>query len=215
MYSHKIALFGTPDEVSHRLLAEALKRGHTVTAIVPDKNQFQIKHPNLKVVKGDVKKKTDVNQYATGHDTVICAHEPAKNDPHEHVGIVHSVLEGVKDAGVNNVLFTGHPVGIPVENTEEFYNSYKPIIAVQRKALDILHNERQLHWGYTHSVEPEKTDLQPGRSPKYSYSSEILFAHPEEENRIPVKEYASAIIDEAEKGEMELHEHGDESEREY
>jgi len=207
MNSQKIALFVTPGENNQRLIIQALKRGHTATAIVRDETQFQLNHPNLKVLKGDVTKKEDVSRHVKGNDVVICAYEPTKTQFREYANIIRTVIQGVKDAGVNHLLFSAHPVGLPAEPTEEFYNSFKPIAQAQRDALNIFQNEKELHWGYVHSIEPEAEQI----TGKYRVSTEVLFTYPEGESRKPVKEYASAIIYEIEKGEMELHEHGKEA----
>jgi uncharacterized protein len=217
MNSQKIVLFGTSGEVSQRLVSEALKRGHTITAVVREEKLLQMKHPNLTTVKGDMKNRNDVTKYSKGHDVVICAHGPLKTQPQEHIDITRSVIEGTKNAGLNHLLFAAHPLGLPTENTEEFYNSFKPIIQAQREALRLFKNEKELHWGYAHSVEPEfddKSKLAPGRFPRYTFSDEILLIHQEGESRIPVKNYTSAIIDEVEKGEPELHGYAEEEGRE-
>jgi len=210
MNTQKIALFGTSDETSQRLITEALKRGHMVTAIVPEERQLQMIHPNLKMVNGDARKKEDVIRYARGNDVVICVYEPTKAKPREYVDITRTVIAGTKDADVQHLLFAAHPLGLPAESTEEFYNSFKSVVKAQKDSLNLVQNEKELYWGYVHSVEPE-----PGnKAGKYRISSEIIFTHPEGESRITIKNYPSAVIDEAEKGEMELHEHGEE-ESEY
>lgn len=204
MNSQKIALFGTSNEGTRRLAAEALRKGHIVTAIVRNQNEFNLHHPNLKVVQGDVKKKEDVRKYATGQDVVICAHEPVKTQAHEHVDITRSVVEGVKESGIHNVLFVAHPATSSLETAEEFSNSFKPIIQAQHEALRLLQKEKgQLHWGYVHSIEPEKEE----KTGKYRISNEILFTTRDGESRLPVKEYNATIIDLAENSEAELHDH--------
>jgi putative NADH-flavin reductase len=210
MNPQKIALFGTPGESTQRFATEALRRGHSVTAIVPDDAAFTLKHPNLKVVKGDARKKEEVNRLSRGHDVVICSYEPTPSKPREHVEITRSVIDGVKESGVHHLISTAHPFGQPTERTEQAYNEFKPIVQAQQDALKIFQNENELQWGYAHSVEPKVEE----KTGKYRTSNEILFTSPEGESRIQAEGYASAIIDEAEKNEMELHEHGEE-EREY
>jgi uncharacterized protein len=211
MNPQKIALFGTPGETTQRLATEALRRGHNVTAIVSDEKMVTIKHPNLKVVKGDVKKKEDVTRYAKGHDVVICAHEPTQAKPNEHVEITRSVIEGVKSSGVNHLLSVAHPFGQPTERTEEAYNEFKPIVKAQQEALNLFKREPKLQWGYIHSMEPEAI----AGTNKYRTAVEVFFTNSEGQNTLPVKGYTSAIIDEAEKGEMEFHGGSEEEEREF
>jgi len=191
----KIALFGTSGEINHRLAMEALRRGHHVTAIVPDKNEFTMQHPNLRIVKGDVKNKEDIRRYAKGRDVIIYTLESTKTQSRELVYITRLVIEAVKNSGVNNLLFAAHPLGLPAEIGEEFYGFLKPVIKAQREALELFQNEKGLQWEYVHSVEPEAKR----EKGKYRISHETLFTHPEGESRIPETEYASALIDKIEK----------------
>ncbi len=195
MYSQKIALFGNSGENSRLIAKEALRRGHYVTAIVLNERYFTLKHPNLKVISGDVRKNYEVSKLSTDYDAVICAHEPVEAKPREHVYVTRAVIEGVKDSGVRRLIFAVHRIGHPIERTEEAYDGFKPILKAQQEALKILKNENLLQWGYVHSIVPEAV-YQEG---KYQNSNEILFTTPEGENRLQEKEYSSVILDEIEK----------------
>jgi uncharacterized protein len=208
MNSQKIALFGTPGENTQRLTAEALKRGHNVTAIVPNEREFTMKHANLKVMQGDARKKEDVSRLSKGHDVVICTYETSQSKPREHVEITRTMIDGVKSSGVNHLLSVAHPFGQPTERTEEAYNEFKPVMQAQQEALKLFKNEPQLQWGYIHSVEPKAE----GSTHKYRTSDEVFFTNSEGQSRIPKNEYTSTLIDEVEKSEMEFHE-GRESEQ--
>jgi putative NADH-flavin reductase len=210
MNLQKIALFGTVGDSTQRFATEALRRGHNVTVIVPNEKEFTLKHPKLKVVSGDVRNNYDVSKLAQGHDVVICTHEPTQSKPREHVEITRSVIEGVKDAGIHHLISVAHPFGQPKERTEEAYNEFKPIVKAQQEALKLFQNENQLQWGYAHSIEPEVEE----KTGKYRSSNEILFTSQEGQSKIPLEGYASAIIDEAEKSEMELHGFGGEEGKE-
>jgi len=205
MSTQKIALFTPTGEVGRRLAEEALKRGHSVTAIVTNENEFNLKHPNLKVVRGDVTRKEEVVKYARGCDVAICAHEPSTKNPREHVDVTRNIIEGAKEAGVHHIISASHPFGKRMEPTEEFYNSFKPVIQAQREALKLLQKEKSLTWGYLHSAE-----LEPGQKPgEYRVTNEVLFSQPTGQNRIPLKDYTTAILDEAEKSQLELHDMDD------
>lgn len=199
MSTQKIALFGTPGEPMQRVATEALRRGHTVTAIVTGEKEFPVKHPNLKVVKGDVRKKEDVRKYTQGHDVVISTHAPMQSNPQEHVTATRSLIEGLKGTGIHSVLSVAHQQGQPAERTEKEFNEFKPVRNAQQEALKLFQNQKELKWGYLHTAEPQE------RAGKYQTPNELLFTSPEGETKVPVKEYPSAIVAEAEKAEMELH----------
>lgn len=210
MSSYKIALFGAPDETTQRLITESLRRGHNVTAIVPDEKEFVLRHPHLKVVNGDVSKKEDVKKYAAGHHAVICAHHPDHTNFNKYVDITRSLIEGVKSSGVCNLISVAHPFEHADEKTAKEYDEFKPVVKAQQEALKLLREEKELQWGYAHSPE-----LQEEKAGKFHTGNEILYTHPDGQTRIPVKEYAATLIDEAENGGMELYHQGETEEREY
>jgi len=208
MSTQKIALFGTSGEATQRIATEALRRGHTVTAIVTDEKEFPLKHPNLKVVKGDVRKKEDVHKYAQGNDVVISTHMPRQTNPQEHVTVTRTLIEGIKDTGIHSLLSVAQPQEQPAERTENEFKEFKSVLNAQEEALQLFENQNELKWGYLYAAEPKE------KAGKYPTPNELLFAGPEGEWKVPVKEYATAVVAEAEKTEMELHE-GEEEGREY
>jgi putative NADH-flavin reductase len=202
MSTQKIALFGATGEVGQRLAEEALKRGHSVTAIVRDETEFKLKHPNLTVVKGDARRKEDVSRYAKGHNVVIAFHEPTKENPREHVEATRSFIEGTKQAGVPHLVAIGHSFGKWTGNTQQAFDAYKPIAQAQREALNLFKNEKDLNWGYARGSEPEKG----ASNGEYRMSSEILIDHPQGEYKVQPKNFTEAVLDEAEKSALEMHE---------
>jgi putative NADH-flavin reductase len=200
MSTQKIALFTTAGEVGTRLAEEALKRGHNVTAIVSNETEFKLRHPNLKVVKGDVRRKEDVSKYARGHDVAISTHEPSLKNPREHVETTRSMIEGLKQADVHHFVSAAHPLTQRTENTQEFYNSFKPVLEAQQESLKLLKKEQGLSWGYIHTVEPQ------AKGGEYRFSNEVFVSQPQAQNRVPLKDYAGTVLDEAERAMLETHE---------
>jgi len=98
----KIALIGASGNVGSRLLAEALRRGHMVTAVVrhPEKVPSQ---PGVTARQGDVNAPETLAPLLAGHDAVISStrfldHDPAK--------LTAAVQQGKP--------LDGHPVTDPV-----------------------------------------------------------------------------------------------------
>jgi putative NADH-flavin reductase len=66
-----IAVFGGTGRVGTRIIEQALLDGHRVTALVrADKLK---PHPNLKIIIGDVRSKSDIEQAVEGADAVFSA----------------------------------------------------------------------------------------------------------------------------------------------
>src|ERR1051326_5409645 len=69
----KLALFGASGMIGSRILSEALRRGHVVTAVVRDPAKFGVRHKNLTVVKGDVLDADSIAAAVKGHEAVLSA----------------------------------------------------------------------------------------------------------------------------------------------
>jgi putative NADH-flavin reductase len=208
MSTQKIALFGATGEVGQRFTEEALKRGHSVTAIVRDETELKMKHPNLKVVKGDARKQEDITRLAKDHNVVVGFHTPTKENPREHVEAARCYIEGTKKAGVPHLVTVGHAFGKWTGNNQESFEAFKPVSQAQRDALKLFRNEKELNWSYARSSEPERRE----DNGQYQMSQDILFTHPQGEKRVEPKNFTEALLDEAERSTLELHEEHEEEE---
>jgi putative NADH-flavin reductase len=82
----KIALIGASGFVGSKILSEALRRGHQVTAIIR-RPQRIAPHPNLTVVQGDVLHRDELARVLAGHDVVISSYNPARGAPRFSIGM--------------------------------------------------------------------------------------------------------------------------------
>ena len=203
MNQKKIAVFGATGDMGELLAMEALKRGHSITAIMRDETELRLRHPNLVVLRGEPKEKEDISKYAKDQDVVIAFHAPTKEKPSEHLDATRMFIEGTKQAGVQHLIAVGHPFGKWANNSQQAYDNYKPLLQAQQDALNIFRNERELNWSYIHSPEPEK------RNGEYKMSNEILCTHLQSEHKISSKNFTQALLDDAEKSIMELHQQQD------
>ena len=67
----KILLFGATRNTGYHVMIQALAAGHEVTAIIRNPLQFDYKHPNLKIVKGDALDRSSFEQEVPGKDVII------------------------------------------------------------------------------------------------------------------------------------------------
>src|SRR5689334_3520341 len=99
----KIALFGASGMVGSRIMAEAARRGHDVTAIVRHPTAVHPDSPRVTVVQGDATDPIRVAQVVAGHDAVIDAIAPPRG-PFMSADIlpqaVRALVEGMKQGGV-------------------------------------------------------------------------------------------------------------------
>ena len=67
-----LLVFGATGGTGREVVKQALEGGSTVTAFVRDPGKLDIKHPNLKVVRGDVMDIVSVEQAVEGQEAVVC-----------------------------------------------------------------------------------------------------------------------------------------------
>lgn len=189
----KIAHFGATGNAGSRIVAEALRRGHEVTAIArhPEKLKPQA---GLSAVQGDVNDRGDVAALVSGHDVVISSVK---------FQLIHPaiLIEGVKQANVKRLLVVGGAgtlevaPGVQLLDTPDFPEAYKPEGLGGREFLNILRAEKILEWTFL----CPSAEFAPGpRTGKFRLGKDRLLALPNGESKISMEDFAIAMIDELE-----------------
>jgi uncharacterized protein len=200
----KIALIGATGFVGSAILKEALNRGHEVAAIVRNPDTLT-RHAKLHPMKGDVYNEDEVVRLVAGSDAVISAFNPGWSNPDiysQQVKGTHSIINGVKKAGVKRLLFVGGAgslevtPGVQSVDLPGFPPEYKQGALATRETLNMLRKETSLEWSF---LSPS-ADVFPGeRTGKFRLGTDQLLKNAQGESRISVEDYAMAMIDEVEK----------------
>ncbi|HWY99321.1 MAG TPA: NAD(P)H-binding protein [Bacteroidia bacterium] len=199
MITKKIALFGTNESLVRRVAEEALKRGHSVTAVVPHNTDIKLKHHKLNVVWCNLANGSEMSKHARYHDVVMCLHEPELTHPKKHVKANKAVIEVAKNNGIHRIVSLGHPISLKVDDSKESYDLWKAVTDAQHETLKLFKNEFWLRWEYLHSPElaPHKKDE------KHFVNKEIFLSNPEGTNSaIKLNRVIDALLEEAEKTEF-------------
>ena len=69
----KLLVIGGTGGTGKQIIAQALEKGHEVTAFVRNPNKVKEAHPRLRVMKGDVLQTTTLEKACRGQDAVLCA----------------------------------------------------------------------------------------------------------------------------------------------
>ncbi len=69
----RLLIVGATGGTGRQLVAEALERGHLVTALVRDASKLQIKHERLQIAQGDVLDYSSLDAAMRGQEAVVCA----------------------------------------------------------------------------------------------------------------------------------------------
>src|SRR4051812_3392327 len=91
----KIVLFGATGMIGHRVLAEALRRSHAVTAVARDPSKIAEKNPNLRLERGNLTERADVRRLLTGQDVVISAFAPPHGQERQVVDVARTLVDAV------------------------------------------------------------------------------------------------------------------------
>lgn len=197
----KIALFGASGMIGTRLLAEALGRGHEVTAIVRNPERIEKAHDNLTVKAGDASDAAQVALLADGHDIIIASIAPDFQNLEAFAPLTETLIEGAKSAGVPRLIFVGGAgslevaPGVQLVDTSAIPDEWKPAVLMQRAALNIFRAEKELNWTY---FSPAGV-ISPGeRTGKFRLGKDQVVADDEGNSAISCEDYAIALLDEVE-----------------
>ncbi len=202
----KLALIGPTGQVGRRLLDEALRRGHAVTALSRQPDKLAAR-PGLSVVQADVYDAGQVAAAVAGHDAVLDAFNPGWGDAAIRANFMkgtRAILDGVKRAGVKRILVVGGAgslfvaPGTQLVDTPGFPAEWKEGALGAREALGEIRGETELDW--TFISPPVFLNLHGGeRTGKYRLGGEEVLMDGDTPAGISGEDLAVAIMDEVEK----------------
>ncbi|GAA1359578.1 NAD(P)-dependent oxidoreductase [Streptomyces beijiangensis] len=104
-----IVIFGAGGRVGRAAVAEAVTRGHQVTAVVRDpRRHLDLAGPGISVVRGDVADAASVASAAAGHTAAINASARLDIPSRDHfVAAAEALIDGLDKAGVRRLLVLG------------------------------------------------------------------------------------------------------------
>lgn len=201
----KVAIIGASGFVGTQLTKEALRRGHTVTAIVRNPEKVTIQDPHLSVVKGDVLHADQVEALVKGQDVVLNAYNAGWENPRLYEDFIQAskaIQEGTRKAGVKRLLVVGGAgsleiaPGVQLVDTPEFPAQWKTGAQAARDYLNILKTEKDLDWTFLSPA----IMLHPGeRTGAYRTGKDNPVFNDKKESTISVEDLAVALLDAVDK----------------
>ncbi|MGJ7518160.1 NAD(P)-dependent oxidoreductase [Pseudomonas baetica] len=189
----KIAIIGATGRAGSQLLEEALRRGHSVTAIARNTSKIDPR-------EGVVSKAVDALDAAAlqaaiaGHDVVISA-------AHFATLPANAVIGPVKQAGVKRLLVVGGagslllPDGTRVIDSAGFPAEYKAEAGAGALFLENLRQEKDLDWTF---LSPSAEFVEGERTGTFRVGKDDLLVSGEGRSWITFADYAIAMLDEVE-----------------
>ncbi|SAK54042.1 NAD-dependent epimerase/dehydratase [Caballeronia temeraria] len=186
----RIAIIGATGHVGSRLLEEALRRGHTVTAIARDTSALGARE-GVSAQNVDVLDSDALAAALAGHDAVFSATRFATvSEP--------AIVEPVKRAGVRRLLVVGGAgslyaaPGQRVLDLPDFPDAYKPEATAGAAFLDALRRERDIDWTF---VSPSAEFVPGARTQKFRIGVDELLVDNSGRSWISFDDYAIAFLD--------------------
>jgi prolipoprotein diacylglyceryl transferase len=199
----RIVVFGAGGRVGTRTVAEALERGHEVTAVVRDPDAHDLHGDGLAIVAGDATDPASVAEVAAGHDLAISTVGSGfGKTPETLPAAARALLDGLSRAGVGRLIVLGGAgslevaPGVRVLDADDFRDEWKPDALAQAESLEIYRSATtDVDWTY---VSPAAV-LEPGeRTGAYRTGEDRLLVDDEGNSSISMEDFAVALVDEAE-----------------
>lgn len=199
----RITIVGATGNVGKRVVAEALSRGHVVTAVVRDPARIHDLPEGVGARTGDAGNVEDVAALSIGQDVVVSATRPAAGHESDLVTTAKALLAGLDGAGARLLVVGGAAtLTIPGGDGATVLDDprYLPVAARSIALacvdqLDVLRGDGGTDWTY---LSPPAL-LQPGeRTGTYRVGGDELLVDAEGNSMISMEDLAVALLDEAE-----------------
>ncbi|WP_433236154.1 NAD(P)-dependent oxidoreductase [Streptosporangium sp. CA-135522] len=199
----RITVFGAAGNVGSRVVAEALARGHRVTAVVRDPARSPGLHAGAEVRAGDAENVEDVVELSAGQDVVISATRPVPGSEGRLAETARALLAGVARTGVRLLVVGGAGSltvpgagGATVIDDPGFPADWRAIALACNDQLAACRAETGANWAY---LSPAAL-LEPGeRTGAYRLGTDELLVDGEGNSAISMEDLAVVLLDEAER----------------
>ena len=194
----KVVLYGATGKSGHRVLAELVSRGHSVTAVA--RNPVDLP-ASVKSQRDDLSSVDKIAAIIAGADAVVSAYAPPVDDTDQLIGVTRRQIEAVKKAGKLRLIVVGGAgslevaPGVSLLKSGNLPEAWIPIATSHEKALKLL-EASDINWTYFSPA----AYFEPGeRTGKFRLGKRSLVADDKGNSRISLEDYAIALVDELEK----------------
>ncbi|MFJ1879393.1 NAD(P)-dependent oxidoreductase [Streptomyces sp. NPDC088137] len=204
--SSRIVVFGAGGRAGRRAVAEAVARGHLVTAVVRDTGKHRgLAGEGVSVVAGDVTRADSVAEVAAGHDAAINAAGRLDMPSAEfYSSAAHALLDGLARAGVGRLVLVGigstleTAPGVAVHDAPGFPGEARAFSLGHTAELDVLRAaETDIDW-LVIAPPPVMLDDEAPRTGRYRTGDSRVLPAVDGATSFSYADLAVALIDEIE-----------------
>ncbi|GAA1274553.1 NAD(P)-dependent oxidoreductase [Kitasatospora nipponensis] len=197
----RLTVFGASGAVGSRVVAEALRRGHAVTAVVRSPESLAALPGEVTGYLADATDAEAVTKLTDGQDVVIGATRPASGREPELAAVTEAMLTAVARGGGRLLLVGGAATllvdGTPLMDTPDFPAQLGPIAQACREQYETcLAAGPESDWTYL----APPAELSPGvRTGHYRLGRDELLTDEAGRSAVSMEDLAVALLDEAER----------------
>ncbi|MGF1468019.1 MAG: NAD(P)-dependent oxidoreductase [Sandaracinaceae bacterium] len=198
----KLAIIGAAGRVGRGVVAEALARGHDVTAVVRRRSQLTDLSKRARGAVADAAKAESMATVAEGQDVMILATRSPRASVEETVSVTEAALGGAGRAGARLLVVGGAAVlrtpngGRVLDDERYLPEAYRSAGLASAAQLEACRGEPRTDWAYL----CPPAELAPGeRTGRFRRGVDRLIVDPEGRSRISMEDLAVAVLDEAER----------------
>jgi len=207
----RILVYGATGEVGQPIVAEALERGHLVTAVSRNPLSIEQRHENLSAVAGDLLDQASIESLLQSQDVVIVSVRGIIGDSKTaenalQLIAVRNIVTGLRAMGPQSIRFIhiGGSGSLEVEPGILLADKLPKIFLPQRLeaeieaqvlALEFLRMTDGIDWSY---ATPAKRFTNGERTGEFRIGGDTMLRDRRGRSRISRADFAVAIIDEAE-----------------
>ncbi len=197
----RITIVGATGSVGRRIVAEALSRGHEVTAVVRDPARYEELPEGINPQTGDASNADDIARLSEGQDVVISA---IRGRESEVVPTTQALLDGLAQTGVRLLVVGGaacltvpNSGGTAVIDDPRFVpEKWREIAQVSLAQYQTVRSESRVDWAYL--CPPPM--LEPGeRTGKFRLGGDELILDADGNSTISIEDLSVVLLDEAER----------------
>jgi len=199
----KMVVFGARGDVGRRVVAEALSRGHEVSAVVRSEAQTGDLPAGVVPRVADVANTEDAARLMDGQDLAVGAIRPPDGQEDALVPLTRSLLNAAALARVPVLIVGGASslkmpgqIGATVLTAPGFLpETVMPIAQASNAQYELCATETRADWSY---LCPPAMLLPGTRSGRYRLGSDTLLFDADGNSQISMEDFAVALLDEAE-----------------
>ena len=198
----KIALFGATGMIGSRIAAQAIERGHEVTALARQPRAID-GLPSLTVVAADLFDTAASAAQIKGFDVIASAYAPPRDQPSKVVEATRALVALAHAAGVKRLVAVGGAGSLEVApgkqlvDTEGFPDAYKPVALAHREARSFYRTVTDVDWTF---FAPAALIAPGTKTGAFRTGADTLIVDANGDSKISAEDYAVAFVDEIEAG---------------